>query len=115
MSIHHLDLIVEDGVPHIKFRCTGMPDADCRRRPPDWEESGDESWSLESATETGFECWAADWIDATGFGDAVMGENGTYASAPIDISYDEGVIIAPATAQEPIFHDPADVDGRDQS
>lgn len=101
MSIHHLDLVIEGGEPHIKFRCTGTPDAPCRRRPPNWDESGDESWTAEEATETGFDCWATDWVSAIGITDAIIGyPDQTLASAAVDIGYAEGVEITLATPQE---------------
>lgn len=103
MSIHHLDLVIEDGEARIKFRCTGTPDASCRRRPPKWDESSDESWTDEQATETGFECWAADWVSAVGITDAIIGHpDQTLASAPVTIGYADGVEISLAADEKPL-------------
>lgn len=88
---HHIDLVIEDGEVRAKFRCTGTLDAPCRRRPPDWRER--ESWTHEEATESGFDCWAVDWVEWVGMEDGVLGEDQVLASARVSVVYDEGVQI----------------------
>lgn len=105
-SIHHLDLLIEDGEVKVKFRCNAIETADCRRRPADWRDR--ESWSVEEATETGHPCWAAEWIDSTSMDEAVFGQDQILVSASITVVYDEGVEIAlePPHTQLPIPLDP---------
>lgn len=88
-AVHFIDLVIEDSYVRHEFRCTATQDAPCRRRPPDAD--GRESWTAEEATETGHPCWAADWVDAVGFDDAVHGTDGTLGSVPVTVGYEEGV------------------------
>lgn len=102
MSIHHINLVIEDGQPRIKFECTGTPDAWCRRRPEDWEQRGEESWTREEATVTGYECWGVEFIDAAGMDDGLTGVDQILAHVPVEIGYDECVEISPVR-DEPLF------------
>lgn len=94
---HFLNLVVEDGEPRVTFTCTATPDAPCRRRPPDWKDR--ESWTDEQATESGHPCWAADSYENLGL-EAVTGRDGTLASVPVHIWYEEGVQFESKTPQD---------------
>lgn len=99
MSDHHyVQLVVEGGGLMHRFVCTAPDDAACRRRPDDFEDGARESWTAEEAVNTGYPCWAADWVDAIGVDDAVLiTPEGVLASVPVDIHYDEGVTARVAT------------------
>lgn len=94
---HFLNLVVEDGEPRVTFTCTATPDALCRRRPPNEDEL--DGWTDEQATEPGHPCWAADWYDHWGL-EAITGSDGTLASVPVHIWYEEGVHFEPKTPQD---------------
>ncbi|MFJ4038223.1 hypothetical protein ACIPVB_09050 [Microbacterium sp. NPDC090007] len=100
-SYHHVQLKIEGGELHRGFVCTAPEDAICRRRPAGFEEGLMESWTAEQATETGWPCWAVEWVEAAGIEDAILGqEDGVLASVPVAISYDEGVSITPVSTHE---------------
>lgn len=91
---HHVELKIEGGELHTGFTCTAPADAPCRRRPDDHDKR--ESWSAEEATETGFRCWAVEWVEAVGIEDAIIGyPDAVLASVPVKISFEEGVGIEP--------------------
>lgn len=92
-ATHFIDSVIAHGALSHEFRCVAPEDAQCRRRPPDWR--GRESWTEEEATETGHPCWAVEWVEAASLYDAVTGEDTVLASAPVHVSYDEGVVITP--------------------
>lgn len=92
---HHVELKIESGELHRGFTCTAPEDAPCRRRPKD---TLLESWSSEEATETGHQCWAAEWVEAVGIEDSIRSyPDRVLASVAVDISYEEGVNIEPIT------------------
>lgn len=95
-NYHHVQLMIESGELHRSFVCTAPDDADCRRRPPGIEETGQESWTREQATVPGYPCWAREWVEAVGIEDAIIGATDqVLASVPVRISYAEGVEIEP--------------------
>ncbi|GAB2519643.1 hypothetical protein FB385_2669 [Paramicrobacterium agarici] len=87
---HYVELVIEGGELHRRFRCTAPADAWCRRRPP---EPDAERWTHEEATEPGHECWAVEWVELAGIEDAITGADQVLASVPVSIVYDEGVAI----------------------
>lgn len=99
-NYHHVNLTIEQGELHRTFTCTAPEDAPCRRRPPELEER--ESWTAEEATVPGADCWAVEWIEAVGIRDAIIStvDDQVLASVPVDLSFEEGVGIAP-TAEPP--------------
>lgn len=101
---HHVELKIEGGELHRGFTCTAPEDASCRRRPKDHEQR--ESWTRDQATETGFPCWAAEWVNAVGIEDAIIGyPDQVLASVPVAISYEEGVSIDPIFQEAPALSD----------
>ncbi|MGQ7313395.1 hypothetical protein ACUOFU_16940 [Microbacterium arabinogalactanolyticum] len=93
---HYVQLVIEGGELHRKFVCTAPADAGCRRRPEDYEERGQETWSAEEATASGYGCWAAEWVEAVGIRDAIIGgADEVLASVPVTISFSDGVEIEP--------------------
>lgn len=92
---HYVTLTIESGELHRGFVCESGPDATCRKRPPGWEDGGGDSWSSSEATETGFDCWAVEWIEAAGIEDGLLGADEILARVPVLIAYDEGVEITP--------------------
>lgn len=104
---HYVELVIEGNELHRNFRCTMPPNAACRRRPKDRE--GRESWTKEEATEPGFECWAAGWVEAVGIEGAIWcGEDQVLASVPVSIAYSECVEIATCRAAGLLGGDPAE-------
>jgi hypothetical protein len=100
-NYHHVNLTIEQGELRSSFTCTAPEDADCRRRPPNIEETGQESWTNEQATVPGYPCWAREWVEAVGVEDAIIGGvDQVLASVPVSISYAEGVEITPVTDRE---------------
>ncbi|MGU3424012.1 hypothetical protein ACLBWV_03680 [Microbacterium paraoxydans] len=98
-NYHHVELKLQGGELHRGFTCTAPADASCRRRPKDADQR--ESWTSEEATEPSHQCWAAEWVEAVGIEDAIIGtvEDQVLASLPVAISFEEGVGIEPiATA-----------------
>ena len=99
-NYHHVELKIEGGELHHGFTCTAPEDAPCRRRPKDHEQR--ESWTRDEATETGFPCWAVDWVDAVGIEGAIIGyPDRVLARVPVTISYEECVSIEPITPELP--------------
>lgn len=91
---HHVELKIAHGELHTGFTCSAPEDAPCRRRPKDHDQR--ESWTNEEATETGFRCWAVEWVEAVGTDDAIVGyPDAVLASVPVRISFEEGVGIEP--------------------
>lgn len=100
---HFVELKIDGEKLQRGFKCTMPPDAPCRRRPKDHELR--ESWTAEESTETGFACWAVEWVDAVGIEEAIYGGefDGVLASVQVSITYEECVSIEPlmgATALE---------------
>lgn len=95
-NYHYVELKIEDGELRRGLTCTAPEDATCRRRPKDHEQR--ESWSIDEATETGFPCWATEWVSTVGIEDAIVGEDAVLARVPVDISYEEAVWIDPVVA-----------------
>lgn len=97
-NYHHVELKIEGGELHHGFTCTAPEDAPCRRRPKDHEQR--ESWTRDESTETGFPCWAVDWVNAVGIEDAIIGyPDRVLARVPVTISYEECVSIEPITPE----------------
>ncbi|MFJ2535879.1 hypothetical protein [Microbacterium maritypicum] len=99
-NYHHVNLTIEQGELHRSFTCTAPEDAPCRRRPPEPEER--ESWTAEEATVPGADCWAVEWVQAVGIRDAIIAtcEDRVLASIPVELSFEEGVGIAPIEARD---------------
>lgn len=106
-STHSVTITADpDGFLHLGLECTAAPGAPCRRRPVDrtLEEWSPDDPNIEFEDD---ECFAVEWVNAEGFEDAVFSEDaGVFARIPVRVSYEEGVIVAPA---EP--HPVLDVEG----
>lgn len=99
-NYHHVELKIDGGELHRGFVCTAPEDAVCRRRPENYEQGIDESWTAEQATQPGWPCWAQEWVEAVGIEDAIRGEDDlVLASVPVVVSYDEGVVIRPVNTE----------------
>ena len=100
-----LEIDTSDGEARIVLLCHAVSDAPCRRRPPDWEQRGEESWNDDEATVGGFECWAVEYISEGGLEclsyDGPRKTPFTYAG-PVDVWYDEGVAWCEAAQDEPL-------------
>ncbi|MCK2031244.1 hypothetical protein [Microbacterium galbinum] len=97
-NYHHVELQIAGGELVTGFTCSAPVDASCRRRPKDHDQR--ESWSTEEATETGFRCWAVEWVEAVGTADAVIGSaDAVLASVPVEIHFEEGVGIDPVQTE----------------
>lgn len=95
------ELVLEtdgNGELRVGFKCNAPADTGCRRRPKD---PGLADWDSETEMdEGGHECWAEEWISAVGIEDAIrvvgpVGSDGTLARVPIEISYEDGVLVSP--------------------
>ncbi|CAN7264932.1 hypothetical protein LJR186_001202 [Microbacterium foliorum] len=94
-NYHHVELKIADGELRTGFTCVAPIDAPCRKRPKDSDQR--ESWTVEEATETGFRCWAVEWVEAVGVDEAIVSfPDRVLASVPVLISFSEGVEIEPA-------------------
>lgn len=94
MTDHQLVLTLDpeaSEAPHLALVCTAAPGAPCRKRPPDDRER----WSYNDPDLVDGECWAIEWIDAAGWDDSVRTDGGGRWSLPVDVTYDEGVIVTP--------------------
>lgn len=101
-TYHHVNLTIEQGELHRSLTCTAPEDAPCRRRPP--EPEARESWTAEEATVPGGACWAVEWVEAVGIRDAIIAtvDDQVLASVPVEISFEEGVGIAPVIASDEV-------------
>ena len=95
-AVHHLVIDTKFGEPVLRLVCTATKGADCRLKPTNADEL--ESWYVGDPDLT-FEdapCWAVEWIEDAGWDDGVRCAAGAkFPSWPVEITYDEGVVIAP--------------------
>jgi len=98
MSVHKLQIVEESGEVSLKLVCSAVPGATCRRRPTDDREE----WSVDDPdlVLVDGDCWAVEWVSAVGWEDAVrMGDGtGVVVSVPVDVGYEEGVLLSVASA-----------------
>lgn len=108
MSVHHLELVAEDGEIRPRLTCTATPDAPCRRRPVDPDQ---ESWTDEDETTPGHECWAVEWVEYAGW-DTVTAADGILSSVDVEVSYEEGVVVdlTPPQPTLPVLAEPSDAE-----
>ncbi len=98
-NYHYVQLTVESGELHRAFVCTAPADANCRRRPANWEDM--ESWSPSESDESGFPCWAVEFVNEAGIEDAVYAHpDGVLASFLVSIPYADGVEVTPVLADQ---------------
>jgi hypothetical protein len=95
---HNIEVVAQDSELHLRFVCRAVSGAPCRRRPPAGDDR--ESWSADDPTLVDGSCWAVDWVEAVGLTDGIIagdtrGVTETWGSIPVDLSYDEAVVIAP--------------------
>lgn len=112
MAEHEIQVVADDGELSLRLVCHAAKGAPCHRRPP--ENDDRESWSADEEGLVDSTCWATDWIEAVGFEDGVYAADAlhrptvTYATAPVTISYDDGVSVAlaaEARTQPPLIPD----------
>jgi hypothetical protein len=108
--VHFIELHADRGEIAPRLVCTATPDAPCRRRPVDPDV---ESWTDDTETTSGHECWAVEWVDAGGWDSLTWGpESGTLARVPVDVSYDHrGVLVEPVVLPDPLDLLPMTPDG----
>lgn len=100
---HEITVKVTDGEATVALVCHAVPDAPCRRRPPDFDTRDDfEGWTDEEATVSGCPCWAVEYVEEGGLECLVYHDHKrefTYAG-PVDVWYDEGVMWSEAAQDE---------------
>lgn len=89
MSVHHLQLVAEDGEIRPRLTCTATPDSPCRRRPVDPDR---ESWTDADETTPGHECWAVEWAEDGGW-ETITAADGILSSVDVEVTYEEGVVV----------------------
>ena len=101
MSEHALEVISEYGEISVRLACHAAKGATCRMRPADLNL---EEWTVDYEGEMiDAECWAVEWQSDAGFEEGVRSEfAGVYASVPVVISYDEGVMVHPEGEHVPL-------------
>jgi len=97
MSEHVIEVVAEFGELSLKFRCNAVPGSPCKRRPVDSEL---EEWPSDYQGEmVDADCWAAEWVSECGWESIMPNNDSVYASIPISISYDDGVIVTQLESQ----------------
>jgi len=98
MSEHAIELVSVHGELSPRLVCHAAKGAPCRMRPADLDV---EEWSIPYEGDmVDTDCWAVEWQSAAGFVDGIRAEvNGVWATIPVVIGYDEGVLVSPAIEQ----------------
>lgn len=92
-ATHWIELDTYGGELHQKLTCTAAPGAPCRRRPRDNDR---ECWNEDDPDLIDGDCWAVEWISATGWDDGTRAPEGiTFPRIPVSVSYDECVFLEP--------------------
>lgn len=93
MNGHEITVNVRDfDGPEVVLLCHEEPEAPCRCRPPDWEDR--EEWTFAEATQSGFPCWAVQYIAEGGLDqlryDGPSDPPFAYAG-PVEVWFDDAV------------------------
>lgn len=97
MSEHVVEVVAEFGELNLRFVCNAVAGSPCRRRPAekDWNE-WPENYQGEMVDS---DCWAAEWVSECGWESIMPNKDGVYASIPVSISYDDGVVVTQVESQ----------------
>lgn len=99
MSDHVIQVVADDGELRFDLVCNAPEDAWCRRRPSEYQEDQwVDEWIDTDPDLVDGPCWAVEWIDAAGLEGMRAEGVGVWVTIPVEVSYDEGVVVVPASA-----------------
>ncbi len=101
MSEHALEVVSEYGELSLRLVCHAAKGATCRMRPASLDI---EEWTVDYEGDMiDADCWAVEWQSAAGFEEGVRSEHeGAWASIPVVLGYDEGVLVHPEGERTPL-------------
>jgi len=94
MSEHVIQVVAEFGELNMKFVCNAVAGSPCKRRPAN-QDLDEWPHDYEGEMIENAECWAAEWVSAGGWESIMPDVDGIYASIPVTVDYDDGVIVRP--------------------
>lgn len=90
-SEHVIQVIADFSELKLEFVCNAVAGSPCRMRPAD---PGVEEWDSDYEGKlVSSECWAVEWVSAGGWESVIAPHAGVYATIPVSVDYDNGVVV----------------------